>query len=430
MPDLFTQDQTQLPLYSVSDLSNALKKLIEGKFPLVKIKGEVSGAKRHSSGHMYFSLKDDTSVLDAVCWRSSISQVNFPLEDGLEVICTGRLTTYGGRSKYQIIVSRIEQAGLGALLKLLEERKKKLSAEGLFDPARKKLLPFLPQRIGLITSPTGAVLQDILHRLQDRFPCPVILWPVSVQGEKAPAEIVQALEGFNHLPKHLAHKKPDVIILARGGGSIEDLWSFNEEAVVRAVANSSIPVISAVGHETDTTLCDYAADRRAPTPTAAAEFAVPVRLDLWEGLKIKEQQLIRSVQKHLETLGLKLSSLGRGLKSPASLLENKMQLLDERAERLLRAMHTIFTQKHQKFSFTQQRFQTFSAESLLRPYSMRFEKAISLLESYSYKKTLSRGFVLVKKQGQLIPSLSVLDKNNQVTLHFQDGECTALITEK
>src|SRR5438067_7031914 len=275
---------SNLPEYTVSELSLALKRSIEDSFSHVRVRGEISGFKRHGSGHCYLALKDADAVLDAVCWRHTAIRLPLKPEDGMEVVCTGRLTTYPGRSKYQLVIDTIELAGIGALLRILEERRQRLAAEGLFDPERKKKLPFLPEVIGIVTSPTGAVIRDILHRLADRFPRRVLVWPVAVQGEGAAAQVAAAIAGFNRLlaggPRDNSVPRPDLLIVARGGGSLEDLMAFNEEIVVRAAAASVIPLISAVGHETDTTLIDHAADRRAPTPTAAAEMAVPVRLDL------------------------------------------------------------------------------------------------------------------------------------------------------
>src|SRR5689334_16353041 len=263
------------PALSVSELSGALKRTIENAFGQVRVRGEISGFKRHASGHCYFTIKDENACIDAVIWRTSTGALAFRPEDGAEVIATGKLTTYPGRSKYQIVVDRMELAGEGALLALLEKRRKALATEGLFDPTRKRRLPFLPRVIGVVTSPTGAVIRDILHRLENRCPTRVILWPVPVQGEGAAAKVAAAIRAFASI-----EPRPDLLIVARGGGSIEDLWAFNEEEVVRAAAESPIPLISAVGHETDTTLIDHAADRRAPTPTAAAEMAVPVRAEL------------------------------------------------------------------------------------------------------------------------------------------------------
>src|SRR3954466_15236766 len=285
---------SNLPEYTVSELSLALKRSIEDGFSHVRVRGEISGYKRHGSGHCYFALKDADAVLDAVCWRQTAIRIPLKPEDGMEVVCTGRLTTYPGRSKYQLVIDTIELAGIGALLRLLEERRQRLAAEGLFDTERKKKLPFLPEVIGIVTSPTGAVIRDILHRLADRFPRRVLLWPVAVQGDGAAAQVAAAIEGVNRLTPGGAVPRPDLLIVARGGGSLEDLMAFNEEIVVRAAAASAIPLISAVGHETDTTLIDFASDRRAPTPTAAAEMAIPARADLLADLAQTEARLLQA----------------------------------------------------------------------------------------------------------------------------------------
>ena len=298
------------------------------------MRGEISGFKRHGSGHCYFALKDAEAVLDAVCWRMTAMRLGFKPEDGMEVVCTGRLTTFPGRSKYQLVIDTIELAGVGALLKMLEERRKRLAAEGLFAAERKKKLPFLPEVIGIVTSPTGAVIRDILHRLADRFPRRVLIWPVAVQGEGAAAQIAAAIAGFNRLPADGPVPRPDLIIVARGGGSLEDLMAFNEEIVVRAAAASAIPLISAVGHETDTTLIDHASDRRAPTPTAAAEMAVPVRLDLLAELAGKSARLSGGLARLFAERRLHLAGLARGLPDPQDLLGPAAQRLDDRAERL------------------------------------------------------------------------------------------------
>src|SRR6187551_4043177 len=269
------------PEFTVSELSSALKRTVEDAYGHVRVRGEISGFRGpHSSGHCYFALKDESAKIEAVIWKGVHGRMRFKPQEGLEVIATGKLTTYPGSSKYQIVIEAIEPAGIGALMALMEERKRKLAAEGLFDEARKQLLPWLPEVIGVVTSPTGAVIRDILHRLEDRFPRRVLVWPVRVQGETSAVEVAAAIEGFNALGEGGALPRPDLIIVARGGGSLEDLWSFNEEIVVRAAAASLIPLISAVGHETDITLIDFASDRRAPTPTAAAEMAVPVRAEL------------------------------------------------------------------------------------------------------------------------------------------------------
>ncbi len=306
--------------YTVSELSLALKRVVEDAYPHVRVRGEISGFKRAASGHVYLTLKDEEAALDAVMWRGTAGVLRFAPEDGLEVVCTGRLTTYPGRSRYQLVIERMEPAGIGALMALLEERKKKLAAEGLFDPARKRPLPFLPEVIGVVTSPTGAVIRDILHRLAERFPRHVLVWPVVVQGERAAAEVAAAIAGFNRLKPGGAVPRPDLLIVARGGGSIEDLWAFNEEIVVRAAAASTIPLISAVGHETDTTLIDFAADKRAPTPTAAAEMAVPVRADILARVLERAARLIQAEERLLAEGRTALSSFARALKRPSDLL--------------------------------------------------------------------------------------------------------------
>ncbi|MFO1243176.1 MAG: exodeoxyribonuclease VII large subunit [Rickettsiales bacterium] len=321
--------------YTVSEISGAVKRVVEDTFGYVRVRGEISGFKRPASGHLYFDLKDANSVLSSVCWRGTASKLGMAPEDGMEVIATGKLSTYAGtKSTYQLIVDRMEVAGAGALMALLEKRKQQFLAEGLFDPARKKALPFLPKTIGVVTSPTGAVIRDILHRLSDRFPLHVIVWPVRVQGECASDEIAAAINGFSTMD---SPNRPDLIIVARGGGSMEDLWCFNEEIVVRAVAACTIPLISAVGHETDTTLIDYVADRRAPTPTAAAEMAVPVREELLLYTQETEIRLGRSVQRFLAHEHEKLRGLVRGLPRLDSLLATVNQRLDEWSERLTHA---------------------------------------------------------------------------------------------
>ena len=285
--------RANLPEYSVSEVSAALKRTVEDAFPFVRVRGEVSKVTFQSSGHVYFDLKDDMAVLNAVCWRLTAQRLKVKPQQGLEVVCTGRISTYAGSSRYQLIVDQIELAGLGALMALLEQRKKKLAAEGLFALEKKRKLPFLPEVIGVITSPTGAVIRDIMHRLDARFSRRVLLWPVSVQGEWAAGEVVAAIRGFNAIKPGGPVPRPDLLIVARGGGSIEDLMAFNEEAVVRAVFEGTIPLISAVGHETDTTLIDFVSDMRAPTPTAAAEMAVPVRAELLGQTLDLERRFIR-----------------------------------------------------------------------------------------------------------------------------------------
>jgi exodeoxyribonuclease VII large subunit len=339
---------SNLPEYTVSELSLALKRSIEDEFGQVRVRGEISGFKRPGSGHCYFALKDADAVLDAVCWRATAIRLGLKPEDGMEVVCSGRLTTYPGRSKYQLVVDTVELAGKGALLRLLEERRLRLAAEGLFAAERKRALPFLPGVIGIVTSPTGAVLRDILHRLADRFPRHVLIWPVVVQGEGAAAQIAAAIDGFNRIAAGGPLRRPDLIIVARGGGSLEDLMAFNEEIVVRAAAASAIPLISAVGHETDTTLIDFASDRRAPTPTAAAEMAVPVRLDLVADLAGKAARLAGGLSRLFSERRLHLSGLARGLPDPQDLLGAAAQRLDDRSERLRLAIGARFAAARQR----------------------------------------------------------------------------------
>jgi len=304
----------------------------------VRVRGEISGFKRATSGHLYFALKDEEAKLDGVCWRGTAGRLAIAPEDGLEVIATGRISSYPGRSSYQLIIESLELAGEGALLKLLEERRKKLAAEGLFDPARKKALPFLPEVIGVVTSPTGAVIRDILHRLHDRFPRHVLIWPVLVQGEGAKDQIAAAIAGFNALAPGGKIPRPDLLIVARGGGSLEDLWAFNEEVVVRAAAASRIPLISAVGHETDTTLIDFAADMRAPTPTAAAEMAVPVRSELLVQVDSLARRSLACWQRGEEARRTELRAAMRALPAAEALLAVPRQRLDGAGDRLPRAL--------------------------------------------------------------------------------------------
>lgn len=337
--------QSNLAEYSVSEISGALKRVVEDNFGHVRIRGEVSGYRGpHSSGHAYFSLKDERSRIEAVIWKGVFSRLRFKPEEGMEVIATGKVTTYAGSSKYQIVIESLEPAGAGALMALIEERKRKLEAEGLFDPARKQLLPFMPRVIGVVTSPTGAVIRDILHRIADRFPVHVIVWPVRVQGETSGAEVANAIAGFNAMPAGGPIARPDLLIVARGGGSLEDLWGFHDEAVVRAAAASDIPLISAVGHETDWTLIDLAADQRAPTPTGAAEMAVPVKADLEAQVATLGARLRTAMRRKSEQARQNLHSAARALPGADSLLALPRRDLDERAARLPRALEASVRQ--------------------------------------------------------------------------------------
>lgn len=432
------------PTFSVSEISQAVKRTVESSFDLVRIRGEISGYKQAPSGHVYLSLKDDNSVLAAVCWRGTAQQFSFAPEDGLEVICTGRITTYAGQSKYQLIVDAMEPAGTGALMALLEKRKTQLQKEGLFDASRKKNLPFFPQTIGIITSPTGAVIQDILHRLEDRFPCHVKLWPVLVQGDQAASQITAAIEGFNAMSE-----KPDILIVARGGGSIEDLWPFNEENVVRAAAASTIPLISAVGHETDTTLIDFASDRRAPTPTAAAEMATPVRTELLAGLQNIQERLYLSITRYVSHQQQQVEGLARGIPSLSQLLGQITQRLDHISIQLHKAMPTMLQRKSQMLEASAARLRHPSqliaqaTEQLKRIDLLRIinrqltslEETLDfrsrLLESYNYTSILKRGFALVRNdKDQLVSSAGSIKSNAVLSLEFADGKHTVIAASK
>lgn len=369
--------QTNAFEFTVSEISQAVKRTVEDQFGYVRVRGEISGFRgQHSSGHCYFTLKDDGAAIDAVVWKGSYSRLAFKPQEGLEVIATGRLTTYPRSSKYQIVIENIEPAGAGALMALLEERRKKLLAEGLFAPERKRALPYLPSVIGVVTSPTGAVIRDILHRLDDRFPSHVIVWPVRVQGDTCAPEVTAAIDGFNAFAPDGPIPRPDLLIVARGGGSIEDLWGFNEESVVRAVARSAIPVISAVGHETDVTLIDYVADKRAPTPTGAAEMAVPVRSELIayvEDLGSRQRMATRRIAASLKD---RLRAVGAGLPRPGDLVSTQRQRLDMATARLASALRAA---QHAK-ALDHQRIAGRLAIGLLR---QRLDAASSRLDSAS-----------------------------------------------
>ncbi|MBT9371403.1 exodeoxyribonuclease VII large subunit [Rhizobium sp. CSW-27] len=351
MNRLFSSDpQTNLAEQTVSELSGSIKRTVETAFDHVRVRGEISGYRGpHSSGHAYFALKDDKARIDAVIWKGSFSKLKFRPEEGMEVIATGKVTTFPGSSKYQIVIEALEPAGAGALMALIEERKRKLGAEGLFDPARKRPLPFMPQVIGVVTSPTGAVIRDILHRITDRFPVHVIVWPVKVQGEGSGDEVANAIRGFNGLDPLGPIRRPDVLIVARGGGSLEDLWSFNDEAVVRAAADSAIPLISAVGHETDWTLIDYAADVRAPTPTGAAEMAVPVKAELDAQVASLAARLRGASSRQMETRRQNLRGLVRALPSLDQLLALPRRRFDEAAAGLGRGLERTAIAKRRSF---------------------------------------------------------------------------------
>jgi len=337
--------------FTVSELSQALKRTVEDTYGHVRVRGEISGFRgAHSSGHCYFALKDESAKIEAVIWKGVAGRMRFKPQEGLEVIATGKLTTYPGSSKYQIVIEALEPAGVGALMALMEERKRKLGAEGLFDEARKQLLPWLPDVIGVVTSPTGAVIRDILHRLEDRFPRRVLVWPVKVQGEGSAEQVAAAIHGFNALPEDGPIPRPDLLIVARGGGSLEDLWSFNEEIVVRAAAESMIPLISAVGHETDVTLIDFAADKRAPTPTAAAEMAVPVRAELFVEVQSYARRMMLCWTRGQDSRRNELRAAARALPSASELLAIPRQRLDGAAASLPRALRANTHAHHRRFA--------------------------------------------------------------------------------
>lgn len=353
MSELFEDDGPRTtgnqPEYTVSELSGAVKRVIEGEFGLVRVRGEVGRVSRPASGHLYFDLKDDRSVIAAISWKGQVARMQVRPEEGMEVVATGRMTTFPGQSKYQLIVDDVAPAGAGALMAMLEKRKAALGAEGLFDPSRKKPIPYLPKVIGVVTSPSGAVIRDILHRLRDRFPRHVLVWPVAVQGQDCAAQVAAAIRGFNAIEPGGRIPRPDLLIVARGGGSLEDLWGFNEEIVVRAAAGSAIPLISAVGHETDTTLIDYAADLRAPTPTAAAELAVPVRLELLGTLDALGARLTRGIGQGVVLRRQRLRDLSRALPRIEALVATPRQRLDAAGMRLGSALGLAVTKKHREF---------------------------------------------------------------------------------
>ena len=432
------------PEFSVSEISGVVKRMIEGEFSHVRIRGEVGRVSRPASGHLYLDLKDDRAVLASVIWKGVASRLRTRPEEGMEVVATGRLTTFPGQSRYQMVIEDIAPAGVGALMAMLEKRKKALEAEGLFERSRKRQIPYLPEVIGVVTSPSGAVIRDILHRLRDRFPRKVLIWPVAVQGEKCAPEVTAAINGFNKLPVGGAIPRPDLLIVARGGGSIEDLWGFNEESVVRAAADSDIPLISAVGHETDTTLIDYASDQRAPTPTAAAELAVPVLSDLLAHIAKLEERRVRGITTGLQNRRQRVRDLARALPKPADLVAAQSQRLDHLSARLPAALKTATQAKRVRFV---------QSSAALRPTALRqtilqkkqylerlaggFSQAARtgterhrarldglerLRLTLGYEQTLSRGYTVIRDQdGAVITRLKPAQKSTGLEVQFQDG---------
>lgn len=439
--------------FSVSELSQAVKRTIEDGFGFVRVRGEISGYRGpHSSGHAYFSLKDEGAKIDAVVWRGSFGKLRFKPEEGMEVIATGRLTTFPGSSKYQIVIEALEPAGVGALMALLEERKKKLGAEGLFDPARKKPLPRLPRVVGVVTSPTGAVIRDILHRIADRFPVRVIVWPVRVQGDTSAREVADAIAGFDALPPEGENgiPRPDVLIVARGGGSLEDLWSFNEEIIVRAVAACSIPLVSAIGHETDWTLIDLASDLRAPTPTGAAEMVLPVRSELLDQVGTLALRLSGAVRRGLDARRTELRSAARALPTPASLLETRRQRFDLACGRLGHALSAAVAAKANRFAAVQGRLspaalvtRVATIRERLTGLGERADRALGvaqdrrrarldglakLLAALSYRGVLARGYALVRDAAGLpVRAAAALASGQAIAVEFADGSVGAVV---
>jgi exodeoxyribonuclease VII large subunit len=469
------EPRLNLPELTVSELSTALKRTIEDAYGYVRVRGELGKVSYHTNGHVYLDLKDDRACISGVIWRMTAARIKLKLEAGLEVVVTGRLTTYPGRSQYQIVIETLEPAGLGALMALVEERKKKLAAEGLFDEARKQLLPYLPEVIGVVTSPTGAVIRDILHRLADRFPRHVLVWPVKVQGEGSAEQVAAAIHGFNALAPS---RRPDVIIVARGGGSLEDLWSFNEEIVVRAAAESMIPLISAVGHETDVTLIDFAADKRAPTPTAAAEMAVPVRSELVAEIGSLARRGLIGWQRAQESRRTELRSAARALPDIEDLVAIPRQRLDHAADGLRRGLIANAQSHRIRFSRdagrlvpallktnverrreryggivlrlkagfvanrdahraaivrTRERLGALAVRAeramdvILDRRAARFERAGQLLMAFSYRGVLARGFALVRDGGgHPLRAAAAVSAGMRLDIEFSDGRVGAV----
>ncbi|MDI3335386.1 exodeoxyribonuclease VII large subunit [Defluviimonas aestuarii] len=463
--------------FTVSEISGAVKRMIEGEFGHVRVRGEIGRVSRPASGHLYFDLKDDRAVIAAVSWKGQAARLSVRPEEGMEVIATGRLTTFPGQSKYQLIVEDIAPAGMGALMLMLEKRKAALAAEGLFAPDRKKPIPYLPEVIGVVTSPSGAVIRDILHRLRDRFPRKVLIWPVAVQGEKCAPEVAAAIRGFNALTPVGSVPRPDLIIVARGGGSLEDLWGFNEEVVVRAAADSAIPLISAVGHETDTTLIDHAADYRAPTPTAAAEKAVPVRLELLSWTADQGARLSRALTQRLDQRRQRLADLSRALGRPETLLDPARQGLDQWSDRLGPALHAAATRKRAGFNTVAGRlhpatltgliarerrhFTTFAerlapalarltrdadrensrrradldtiTQRLAAAQRQRLDALIERLaatdrirQTLGYTETLKRGYAVIRAEGAVVTTKAAAESAAALDIEFYDGKLPVL----
>jgi exodeoxyribonuclease VII large subunit len=449
MADLAAPSATNLVEYTVSELAFALRRTVEEAYGLVRLRGEISDFKgRHGSGHCYFKLKDEGATIEAVIWKGTFQRLKFKPEAGLEVVVRGRVTTYPGKSTYQIVIDELEPAGIGALMALLEQRKKMLAAEGLFDEARKKKLPYLPRIVGVVTSPTGAVIRDILHRLADRFPCHVLVWPVRVQGETCAVEVSAAIAGFNALDRAGAIPRPDLIIVARGGGSLEDLWGFNEEAVARAAAASAIPLIAAVGHETDWTIIDYVADFRAPTPTAAAERAVPVRADLLIAVTQHGLRMATSLRRKIESERHRFVGLARGLPRKANILDLPRQRFDTASARLKRALianarvHRNWLERAAARLRPQvvaraalagrerlirlDRSGARSIATFLDRSRARLDGQAKLLGTLGHRSVLARGFALVRSSdGAMLRRAAEVQPGAALDIEFADGHVQA-----
>tara|TARA_B100000676_G_scaffold101146_1_gene100921 strand:- start:6171 stop:7523 length:1353 start_codon:yes stop_codon:yes gene_type:complete len=438
--------------YTVSELSTSIKRIIEDNFDYIKLKAEVGRVSQPKSGHIYLDLKDDTSVISGIIWKGNVNKLKILPEEGLEVVCTGKVTTYAGQSKYQIIIENIEPYGIGALMALLEKRKEKLLKENLFDDNFKKEIPFLPKRIGVITSPTGAVIRDILHRIEDRFPVNVTIWPVKVQGDSSPEEIIDAIEGFQLLDQSNL-EKPDVIIIARGGGSVEDLWGFNDENLVRKVFDSKIPIISAIGHETDNTLIDLVADLRAPTPTAAAEMAVPVRKNLLISVKDSYERIRNYINNRIEYEKRSLLLLDKTIPKIEVLLKNynlrykkASSILNISLVSMIKHYQDVFLRKTISFkanmltknlNLTKDNFLDISKSLINSTVSIIDKKVNSLqlqsglLDVLSHESVLKRGFAIVKnKKSKIIKSSKKLNKDEELIINFYRNDKLNVILKR
>ena len=421
--------------YSVSEISDSIKGTLENSFGYVKVRGEVSGLSRPASGHIYLNLKDDKAIIKAIIWRSSAARISFVPEDGLEVICSGKLTTgysdrYPGRSDYSIIVDSITPAGEGALMALLEQRKKKLAAEGLFEDQNKKSLPKYPETIGIVTSPTGAVIKDILHRLNERFPCNVILWPVPVQGQDAAQLISDAVDGFNNLSSKDEVNIPDLIIIARGGGSIEDLWPFNEEIVIRSVFKSNIPIVSAIGHETDTTLIDFVSDLRAPTPTAAAEISTPDKEELLRDISEKNNRLNYSINLYLDNLKDNFISIKDKLPVSLKLFLNNLTSNFQNISQSLNFRVLGEQLKSSKVKLISLEESLLKAKNILvERLQKELDNKSMLLESLSYKSVLKRGYSVTRSSNKIIKSKKDLKDKSELIIETNFATLKAKLRE-